>query len=72
MKTRIQQTRNERGLTQLQVADALGINKQTVCEWERGRTFPRVTTLRRLATLFGVSIDYLLAQEGGKTRNHSA
>ena len=62
MKARIRAMRNERGLTQQQLADALGVNKQTVCEWEHGRTFPRIDTLRKLAQYFGVTIDYLLEQ----------
>lgn len=51
-------------LTQQQLADLLGVKKQTVSEWERGNSIPRYSTLVKLKEYFKVeSIDYLLEQE---------
>ena len=56
MKT-IRELREERGWTQLQLAVQLGVTPVTVYNWERGRSEPRVVQFRRLARLFGVSMD---------------
>ncbi len=52
--------RKERGLTQAELALALNLGQSTVAMYERDRRSPDNKTLRRLADLFGVSVDYLL------------
>ncbi len=56
MKT-IRELRDAKGLTQLEVAYQLGVTPATVSNWERGVYEPKVTQLRALARLFGVSMD---------------
>lgn len=58
MKT-IRQLREERGWTQLHLAIQLGVTPVTIYNWERGNSEPRVSQFRRLARLFGVSMDVL-------------
>lgn len=53
------------GMTQAQLADALGVQYQTVSKWERGTTIPDTTMLPNIADKFGVSIDTLFGR--GKT-----
>lgn len=52
--------RREAGLTQLELAEKLNYTDKAVSKWERGESVPDVVTLKALADLFGVSVDYLL------------
>lgn len=60
---RIRELRQKKNLTQKDIADKLIISHQTVGSWERGRTEPSSDALKELATIFDVSIDYLLGNE---------
>ena len=57
--------RRENGLTQEQLANALGISYQAVSKWETGNSCPDIAALPLLADLFGVSIDTLFGRETG-------
>ena len=56
MKT-IRELRDERGLTQLELAIKTGVTPLTVYNWERGKYEPSASKLRRVAHVFGVSMD---------------
>lgn len=60
---RIKKLRNEKGLTQKDLADQVHVTFQTISKWEKDENEPDVTTLRELAKLFGCSMDYLLNEE---------
>ena len=51
--------RTENKLSQKALADAVGVSQQCVSDWELGNADPTLTSLWRLADLFGVSIDIL-------------
>ena len=53
--------RNNRGLTQEALADALNVSAQTVSKWECGTSVPDVQLLPEIAVYFGVTIDQLFA-----------
>ena len=55
----IARLRKQKGLTQEQLANELGISYQAVSKWETGNSCPDIATLPLLAELFGVSIDEL-------------
>lgn len=57
--------RQEKGMTQKQLGERLGVSDKAVSKWEMGAAKPRPDTLAKLATLFSVSIDELMA---GKRR----
>ena len=57
---RLKELRTSAGLSQANVGDKLGVAQQTVGKWESGRTTPDPTTIVKLASLFGVTTDYLL------------
>lgn len=61
--------RQERRLTQKQLAAALDVSDKTVSKWERGLGCPDVSLLPRLAAELGVSIDRML---GGDLRPQPA
>lgn len=55
--------RKEKKMTQKQVAELMNISDKTISKWERGLGCPDVSLLPELASIFGVSVDYLLAGE---------
>lgn len=52
--------REAAGLTQLQVAERLGITKSTYCNYESGKREPDVAKIKKIAKALGVSADALL------------
>lgn len=52
--------RKQAGMTQMGLADQLGISYQAVSSWERGESMPDVSKLPQLAEIFNVSIDAIL------------
>lgn len=52
--------RKEKGLTQLELANLLGVTDKAVSKWERDLSWPDVGTLPRLAEILGVSVDALM------------
>lgn len=59
----IAKLRRKSGLTQSALAERLHISDKTVSKWESGYGYPEITQFPVLATLFGVSIDYLMTGE---------
>lgn len=57
---RIASLRKEKGLTQEQLAEKVGVSAQAVSKWENDISCPDITLLPLLADLFGVSVDELL------------
>ncbi len=52
--------RKKRGLSQEEVAEKLGISRQTVSKWETDETLPDICQSKKLAVLYGVSLDELV------------
>ena len=59
MGKEIHRLRNNRGITQEALAEALNVTAQTVSKWERGTSMPDVQMLPEIAVYFGVTIDQL-------------
>lgn len=55
--------REERGLTQKNIADACKVSPTCICQLETGSRSPTGSTLLSLADFFNCSIDYLLGRE---------
>lgn len=53
MGEKIRQLRERAGLSQKQLAEALGLDQSSVSLWERGITAPTVGTIYRLASVLG-------------------
>lgn len=56
----IAKLRKEKGMTQKELADLLGVSDKAVSRWENDKNYPDIETLRRISTTFRVSIDELL------------
>lgn len=56
--------RKKAGMTQKEVAKAVGVDQSAVSFWETGKTAPRSSILLILAKLYGVTVDELLKDNG--------
>ncbi|QOY36603.1 helix-turn-helix domain-containing protein [Anaerobacillus isosaccharinicus] len=59
-KSRFKRLRKESKLTQQEVGDKVGVSKVAVSGYENGIRSPETETLKKIATVFNVSIDYLV------------
>ncbi len=55
--------RTERNMSQLDLAEALGVSRQSVSKWETGTAVPELDKLVKMAKLFEVSLDDLVSGE---------
>lgn len=51
--------RKSKGLSQETVAEELGVSRQTISKWETDETLPDIRQSKRLAVLYGISLDEL-------------
>ena len=56
----LQRIRKEKGVSQQELADALGVTQGTISAWESGRWNPTVENLRAAALFLGVTVDELI------------
>ena len=59
----IQKLRQEKGMTQLELAEKLNYSDKTVSKWERGESLPDIVVLKSVADIFQVTLDYLVEEE---------
>ena len=64
----IAELRREKGLTQKDMAEKLGVCAKTVSKWETGHGFPDVSLLSELSEILGIDISKLLEGELPKTK----
>ncbi len=57
---RLKTLRTEMGLTQNQLAQELGLSNKTISVYEKGTSSPTLETLEKMASYFGVTIDFLI------------
>lgn len=61
--SRIMKLRKAAGMTQMQLAETMGVSFQAVSNWERGMSCPDIARLTELAALLGVSVDEILGSK---------
>ena len=52
--------RKKKGLSQEEIAGKLGVSRQTISKWETDETLPDIRQSKRLAVLYGLSLDELI------------
>ena len=57
--TKIKNARIYAGLTQEQAAEALGVSRQTISNWENERTYPDIVSVVKMSDLYHISLDHL-------------
>lgn len=59
----IKQARIDRNMTQMQLADEMGVSYQAVSNWERGNTMPDISKLEDLCRVLELTVEQLLGME---------
>ena len=60
---RLKEYRRDRGFSQEDLADQLGVSRQAIGKWEQGQAYPEVEKLLALCGALHVSMDALMAEE---------
>lgn len=60
---RLRNLRNEKGVTQQELAEALDVNRMTIVQWEKGASKPNYVILGKLADFFSVDIKYFYEED---------
>ena len=60
LSSKIEKLRKQKGLSQEEFANEMGVSRQSVFKWESGENTPDLDKIKKLASLFNVSFDVLL------------
>ena len=63
MYKKFEELLKQNGVTAYRVSKETGIPASTFTDWKTGKSKPKVDKLKRVADYFGVSIEYLIADE---------
>lgn len=63
LKDKLQLLRKQKGYSQEQLADKLGITRQTISKWENGQAVPELSGLISLSNLYGVTVDRIVKDD---------
>lgn len=61
--SKIKNARIQANLTQEQAAEALGVSRQTMSNWENEKTYPDIVSVVKMSDLYNVSLDHLLKEK---------
>ena len=64
--------RRQEGLTQEQLAEAMGVSVAAVSKWEQGQSLPEIPMLMELADFFDLSVDALWAIACARTTERAS
>lgn len=62
-KISLKAARINAGLSQKEMAELLGISKNTVCNWENGDSEPNASQLRKISELSGIPMDFIFVPD---------
>lgn len=65
MKNRLREIRTARGISQEELADILGVTRQTISSLENGRYNPSIILAFKIARYFGMAIEDIFIYEEG-------
>lgn len=71
LQDRIYELRKNSGMSQEELAEKVGVTRQSVSKWELGTSVPELETLVALSKCFGVTTDYLLSDEASAHTNRT-
>ena len=69
--TMVAALRKQRGMTQLELAEKMGVTDKAVSKWERDLSFPDVNSIPKLAEVLDVSVDELMQVKANAKENSS-
>lgn len=59
---KIKELRQEKGISQEELANAINVKNYTIGNWERNRAEPSIESIKQMADFFEVSVDYLIGR----------
>lgn len=59
----LRKAREDKGMTQQNLADKIFVTRQSVSRWERGERYPDLLMIKKISGILGISIDELLSEE---------
>lgn len=65
---KIKEMREQRGITQVELAQKLSVQQSAIAAWETGKSMPRAERFVRLAEILNCSVDELLGKTKQKTK----
>lgn len=68
--SKIKNARNEAGYTQERAAEALNVSRQTISNWENGKSYPDIVSVIKMSDLYSVSLEHLLKEEKDMKNNY--
>lgn len=68
----ISSLRKERGMTQLELAEKMGVTDKAVSKWERELSYPDINSIPKLAEIFEISVDELMQVKIETKKNMSS
>lgn len=72
LSEKLKEARALAGITQEQAAEKLYVSRQTISNWENGKTYPDIISVVKMSDLYGVSLDRLLKDEKTAGENENA
>ena len=68
---KIREARNGRNMTQMALADEMGVSYQAVSNWERGNSMPDISKLEQLCNVLHITVYELLGTDNPQTKTVS-
>lgn len=62
---KLQGYRKQRGMSQENLAEVIGVSRQAVSKWESGQSYPEMDKMIALSEFFGVSMDHMVKEVSG-------
>jgi len=69
---KIKEARIAAGITQEQAAEKLFVSRQTISNWENGKTYPDIVSVVKMSDLYNISLDCLLKEKNSMKENENA
>lgn len=63
ISTKLKDKRKQVGLTQEQIAQKLHVSRQTISNWETGKSIPDIYSLVELSNIYDISLDNLIKED---------
>jgi DNA-binding XRE family transcriptional regulator len=70
--SKVASLRKEKGMTQLELAQKMGVTDKAVSKWERDLSLPDVSSLPRLAEVLDVSVEELLQAKTARSEGETS
>ena len=61
--SKLKNARNEANFTQEQIAEKLGVSRQTISNWENGKSYPDIINVIKLSDIYSITLDALLKED---------